>query len=227
MNEMWEEALKHLREKMGNQNFETFIRPIRVREMNGAEITLEVPNKFFRDWLCEHFFTSIQETLNAVSRQSLRITIVVNQALQSTPLPEKPDNQARPKQIRVHNLISKYSFDNFVVGASNQFAHAASLAVANQPGEHHNPLFIYGGVGLGKTHLINAIGHQVNERAAGAKVGYFSAEAFMIELITAIREKRMDDFKNRFRKLDVLILDDVQFLAGREQTQVEFLNTLN
>jgi chromosomal replication initiator protein len=99
--------------------------------------------------------------------------------------------------------------------------------VANKPGAHYNPLFIYGGVGLGKTHLINAIGHQVNERVAGAKVGYFSAESFMNELITAIREKRMDDFKNRFRRLDVLILDDVQFLAGREQTQVEFFHTFN
>ncbi len=227
MNELWEEALKHLREKMGNQNFETWIRPIRVREMNGAEIKLEVPNKFFRDWLCEHFFTSIQETLNAVSRQSLRITIVVNQALQSTPLPEKPDNQARPKQIRVHNLISKYSFDNFVVGASNQFAHAASLAVANQPGEHHNPLFIYGGVGLGKTHLINAIGHRVLEKRPHLRVLYLSSEAFMNELIASLRRDKMDDFKSRFRNVDVLILDDVQFIAGKERTQEEFFHTFN
>jgi chromosomal replication initiator protein len=124
-------------------------------------------------------------------------------------------------------LVPRYTFANFVVGASNKFAHAAAEAVANNPGEHYNPLFIYGGVGLGKTHLINAIGHQVLERASLAKVGYFSAESFMNELITAIREKHMDDFKNRFRKLDVLILDDVQFLAGREQTQVEFFHTFN
>src|SRR5262249_8459540 len=125
------------------------------------------------------------------------------------------------------SLIPKYTFDNFVVGASNQFAHAACKAVASQPGEHYNPLFIYGGVGLGKTHLVNAIGHQVLDRAPDRRVVYLSSESFMNELISALRRDHMDDFKGRFRRIDVLILDDVQFLAGRERTQEEFFHTFN
>jgi chromosomal replication initiator protein len=123
--------------------------------------------------------------------------------------------------------MPKYTFDNFVVGASNQFAHAASKAVANQPGDHYNPLFIYGGVGLGKTHLVNAIGHQVLDGAEDARVVYLSSESFMNETIAALRRDKMDEFKSRFRRIDVLIVDDVQFLAGRERTQEEFFHTFN
>jgi chromosomal replication initiator protein len=128
---------------------------------------------------------------------------------------------------RLCGLSPKYTFDSFVVGASNQFAHAACKAVASQPGDHYNPLFIYGGVGLGKTHLVNAIGHQVLERNPEGRVAYLSSESFMNELIAALRRDRMDDFKNKFRRIDVLIVDDVQFLAGRERTQEEFFHTFN
>ncbi|TMA13820.1 MAG: chromosomal replication initiator protein DnaA [Deltaproteobacteria bacterium] len=227
MGELWQETLKQLREKLGKQNFETWIRPIRVRELHDAEIKLDVPNKFFRDWLSEHFFTAIQETLNSVAQQTMRIAIIVNQELQTTPPVEKPDSQPRFKQNRANNLIPKYTFNNFVVGASNQFAHAASLAVANQPGEHHNPLFIYGGVGLGKTHLVNAIGHRVVEKRPHLRVFYLSSESFMNELIGSLRRDKMDEFKSRFRNVDLLILDDVQFIAGKERTQEEFFHTFN
>jgi chromosomal replication initiator protein len=227
MEELWEEALSQLREKLGKQNFDTWIRPIRVRELDGAEIKLEVPNKFFRDWLSEHFFNCIQETLNALSRQSMRIGIVINQELQTTLPVERTDIQGKHKQNRANNLIAKYSFDNFVVGASNQFAHAASLAVANQPGEHHNPLFIYGGVGLGKTHLVNAIGHRALDKRSHLRVLYLASESFMNELIASLRRDKMDEFKSRFRNIDVLILDDVQFIAGKERTQEEFFHTFN
>jgi len=124
------------------------------------------------------------------------------------------------------NLVPKYTFQNFVVGASNQFAHAACVAVANQPGEHYNPLFIYGGVGLGKTHLVNAIGHQSAQRS-GLKVVYLSSESFMNELIGSLRRDKMDEFKKKFRNVDILILDDVQFIAGKERTQEEFFHTFN
>lgn len=227
MAELWEETLNQLKEKLGKQNFETWLRPVRVREVEGSEIVLEVPNKFFRDWLSEHFFALIQDTLNALSHQNMKIAFVVNQDLQSEPPAEKPDSQARFKQSRPNNLIPKYSFENFVVGASNQFAHAASLAVANQPGEHHNPLFIYGGVGLGKTHVVNAIGHRVLEKRPHLRVLYLSSESFMNELIGSLRRDKMDDFKSRFRNIDVLIMDDVQFIAGKERTQEEFFHTFN
>jgi len=137
------------------------------------------------------------------------------------------DEREREKRRRTSNLIPRYTFENFVIGASNQFAHAASMAVANQPGDHYNPLFIYGGVGLGKTHLINAIGHKAVSKFPGSKVFYLSSESFMNELISSLRRDRMDEFKMKFRNVDVLILDDVQFIAGKERTQEEFFHTFN
>ena len=139
----------------------------------------------------------------------------------------KKDEKERDKPPRTSNLIPKYTFENFVIGASNQFAHAACMAVANQPGDHYNPLFIYGGVGLGKTHLVNAIGHWAEAQRAGLKVVYLSSESFMNELIGSLRRDRMDEFKAKFRTVDILILDDVQFIAGKERTQEEFFHTFN
>ncbi len=227
MDELWERALKELREQLGKQNFETWIKPIRVREKSREEIGLEVPNKFFRDWLVEHFLPQIQETLTALSNQTLKVSVIVNPQLQTRPVPEKREESERQKPRQITNLIPKYNFETFVVGASNQFAHAASLAVANQPGEHYNPLFIYGGVGLGKTHLVNAIGHRIVERRQAVKLFYLSSEAFMNELIASLRRDKMDEFKNRFRNIDTLIVDDVQFIAGKERTQEEFFHTFN
>lgn len=227
MDELWEGALRHLRETLGKQNFETWIKPIRVQENDGGEIALEVPNRFFRDWLVEHYLTPIQEALSALAHQSVKLSVTVNQQLQSSDGIEKRAERERRKPTRINNLIPKYNFENFVVGASNQFAHAASLAVANQPGEHYNPLFIYGGVGLGKTHLINAIGHRVVDKRPALKVFYLSSESFMNELIGSLRRDKMDEFKSRFRSIDILILDDVQFIAGKERTQEEFFHTFN
>lgn len=229
MDELWEGALRQLRETLGKQNFETWIKPIRVQGSDGGEITLEVPNKFFRDWLVEHYLTPIQETLSALAHQSVRLSVTVNQQLQSSGGMdiEKRAERERRKPARINNLIPRYNFENFVVGTSNQFAHAASLAVANQPGEHYNPLFIYGGVGLGKTHLINAIGHRIVDKRPALKVFYLSSESFMNELIGSLRRDKMDEFKSRFRNIDVLILDDVQFIAGKERTQEEFFHTFN
>ncbi len=227
MDELWQEALEQLRERFGNQNFETWIKPIRVRERTDDEICLEVPNKFFRDWLVEHFLSSIHETLSLLSHRTVKVSLAINQKLQASGAAEKRAEREPQRAPRVNNLIPKYNFENFVVGASNQFAHAASLAVANQPGEHYNPLFIYGGVGLGKTHLINAIGHRIIEKRPALKVFYLSSEAFMNELIASLRRDKMDEFKTRFRNMDVLIVDDVQFIAGKERTQEEFFHTFN
>jgi chromosomal replication initiator protein len=228
MHELWQKVLEQLRDQLGNQNFETWIKPIRVREITDDEIGLEVPNKFFRDWLAEHFLKSIHESLSLLAHRSIKVSLSVNQKLQSGAVtPQKKPEREPPRVPRLNNLIPKYTFENFVVGASNQFAHAASLAVANQPGEHYNPLFIYGGVGLGKTHLINAIGHQIVEKRAALKVLYLSSESFMNELIASLRRDKMDEFKTRFRNIDALILDDVQFIAGKERTQEEFFHTFN
>lgn len=227
MDELWQATLDQLRGRLGKQNFETWIKPIRIRERDESEVNLEVPNKFFRDWIVEHFLPQIQDTLNALSHKVMKVSVTINQQLQTGSTPERTQEREKSKPQRVTNLIPKYNFENFVVGASNQFAHAASLAVANQPGEHYNPLFIYGGVGLGKTHLVNAIGHRIVDRRPALKILYLSSESFMNELIGSLRRDKMDDFKGRFRTIDVLILDDVQFIAGKERTQEEFFHTFN
>jgi len=225
--DLWQEALKILEHRLGRHNFETWIRPIRAGLADGGKIVLEVPSKFFRDWLTAHFLFEIQETLSNLSHPGIGVAVTVNSQLENqekAPLNVEPPKQ---KPRGTTGLIPKYTFENFVVGASNQFAHAACLAVANQPGEHYNPLFLYGGVGLGKTHLANAIGHKVTGKRPSARVVYLPSESFMNELITSLRRDKMEEFKGRFRTIDILILDDVQFIAGKERTQEEFFHTFN
>jgi chromosomal replication initiator protein len=230
MAELWQEVLAHLRDHLGKQNYETWIQPITFGARDKNRVYLNVPNKFFRDWLTEHFLTPIEEALSRVAQQKVTVSLEVKQEAQEKSLADKSvkkEGRERERAQRVNNLIPKYTFENFVIGASNQFAHAASMAVANQPGDHYNPLFIYGGVGLGKTHLINAIGHRAVSKQPGSKVFYLSSESFMNELISSLRRDRMDEFKTKFRNIDVLILDDVQFIAGKERTQEEFFHTFN
>jgi chromosomal replication initiator protein len=227
---LWQEALVKLSERIGKQNFETWIKPLRCKSLHDSEIRLEVPNKFFRDWLTEHYLEEITAVLKSLAQQEMKIHLSINHQLQAKTNSEKAERiqeKEAPKSQRANNLIPKYTFENFVVGGSNQFAHAASMAVANQPGEHYNPLFIYGGVGLGKTHLANAIGHHATEKNPGLRVFYLSSESFMNELIGSLRRDKMDEFKTKFRNIEILILDDVQFIAGKERTQEEFFHTFN
>jgi len=230
MAELWQEALARLKDQLGKQNYDTWIQPIAFVSRDKSCVYLNVPNKFFRDWLTEHYLTRIEEVLSKTAQQKLTVSLDVKQEPPIKTIAEKiagKDEREREKRRRTSNLIPRYTFENFVIGASNQFAHAASMAVANQPGDHYNPLFIYGGVGLGKTHLINAIGHKAVSKFPGAKIFYLSSESFMNELISSLRRDRMDEFKMKFRNVDVLILDDVQFIAGKERTQEEFFHTFN
>jgi chromosomal replication initiator protein len=230
MNEQWSEALANIKEQIGAQNFDTWIAPIRFVSRSKNEVVLDVPNKFFRDWLTEHYIGKLEDVLSSSAKHAVRIVFQVNEKVGQQAHPEKiakRDNPERDKPQRTCNLVSKYTFENFVIGASNQFAHAACVAVANQPGDNYNPLFIYGGVGLGKTHLVNAIGHHATAQRRGLKVAYLSSESFMNELIASLRRDKMDEFKRKFRNVDILILDDVQFIAGKERTQEEFFHTFN
>jgi chromosomal replication initiator protein len=230
MGELWAAALGDIKEQIGRQNFDTWIRPVRFLARNKNEITLEVPNKFFRDWLTENYLAQIEKILAESAKQEIRIFFSINQKLEQRSVAVKnlkKEGKEGEKPQRNNNLVPKYTFENFVIGASNQFAHAACMAVANQPGDHYNPLFIYGGVGLGKTHLVNAIGHWAEAHNRGLKVVYLSSESFMNELIASLRRDRMDEFKAKFRTVDILILDDVQFIAGKERTQEEFFHTFN
>jgi len=228
MPELWAQAVAEIKERIGRQNYETWIKPIGFISRNKNEICLDVPNKFFRDWLTEHYLIQIQDILSALAKHDVKVVFEINEKTNRQANAEKGVKREERERVQKSNsnLVPKYTFQNFVVGASNQFAHAACVAVANQPGEHYNPLFIYGGVGLGKTHLVNAIGHQSAQRS-GLKVVYLSSESFMNELIGSLRRDKMDEFKKKFRNVDILILDDVQFIAGKERTQEEFFHTFN
>ena len=225
MDQIWSNVLVQLEGKLSRKNFETWIKPIHAKETEQGKISLAVPNKLFRDWLTEHYLGAIEKLLQNLYPQYKGLKITIDPTVQNTWLDKKP--HPAPSAVKPSTLVSKYTFDNFIVGSSNQFAHAACLAVASQPGDHYNPLFIYGGVGLGKTHLVNAIGHRIRERQNNQRVIYLTSEAFMNELIGSLRRDRMDEFKSRFRTIDVLIVDDIQFLAGKERTQEEFFHTFN
>jgi chromosomal replication initiator protein len=230
MPELWSAAVAEIKEQIGKQNFETWIKPISFVSRSKSEVVLDVPNKFFRDWLTEHYLEQMEAILSSLTKNDVKVVFGINEKLDgqaSVDKPLKKDDKPREKGPSNNNLVAKYTFQNFVVGASNQFAHAACMAVANQPGEHYNPLFIYGGVGLGKTHLVNAIGHHAVAQRPGLKVVYLSSESFMNELIGSLRRDKMDEFKKKFRNVEILILDDVQFIAGKERTQEEFFHTFN
>jgi chromosomal replication initiator protein len=229
MQQAWKRSLEILRDRIEAQDYENFIlrlHPVAARDRN---LLIEAPNRLAIDLITRRYLGLIEEVLSQAIGSPVHVLlqppVAVQQELFPLAVPARPPTDLSRK--RPSSLIPKYTFGNFVVGASNQFAHAASLAVASQPGDHYNPLFIYGGVGLGKTHLVNAIGHQILDKYPERRVLYLSSESFMNELINALRRDRMDEFKSRFRRIDILILDDVQFLAGRERTQEEFFHTFN
>jgi chromosomal replication initiator protein len=229
MEKIWRSTIEAIEEQLGEPDLREVVMRLRPVAMRGDAIVVEAPSKLAADVVRERCLDQIERALVQASGGALReVALTIPSAGQQELFPA-PAPAVKPTRAdgRRSVLLPKYTFDNFVVGASNQFAHAASKAVANQPGDHYNPLFIYGGVGLGKTHLVNAIGHQVLDHRENARVVYLSSESFMNELIAALRRDRMDEFKARFRRIDVLIVDDVQFLAGRERTQEEFFHTFN
>jgi chromosomal replication initiator protein len=230
MEKAWRESVEVVLQELAEPDLRQVVARLRPVAQRGDLLVVEVPNKLAADVVRERCLESLRRALEDASRGELRrLTLTLPSAAQQElfPTPPMPAKPGVKPPTRRSALLPKYTFDSFVVGASNQFAHAASKAVANQPGDHYNPLFIYGGVGLGKTHLVNAIGHQILDAAEDSRVVYLSSESFMNELIAALRRDRMDEFKNRFRRVDVLIVDDVQFLAGRERTQEEFFHTFN
>ncbi len=207
--------------------------------LQGKTAVLEAPNKFFRDWVNERYIEVLRQSLSAEAGDTLDVNLTFghrngNGQAKEVAAPSRPAAIARPPvnesqtRERRPQLNPRYTLAEFVVGSGNQFAHAAAVAVANQPGEKYNPLFIYGGVGLGKTHLVTAIAHHLLASAERPrKILFMPAEIFMNELISSLRRDRMGDFKEKFRRVDALILDDIQFLANRERTQEEFFHTFN
>jgi chromosomal replication initiator protein len=197
-----------------------------------------VPNPLYTEWLTKHYATVLDEALTEVNRTGTTVTFVTDDAQPLLPLPEvldsdvsdgslEPETEAHVEELPLGGLAPRYSFDSFIVGTSNQFAHAACRAVAEAPSRSYNPLFIYGGVGLGKTHLMHAVGRYVLQHDPTLKLTYISSERFMNEMINAIRYERILDFREAYRSVDILLVDDIQFLAGKESTQTEFFHTFN
>ncbi|HEY5649713.1 MAG TPA: chromosomal replication initiator protein DnaA [Nitrospiria bacterium] len=218
---LWRSAEERIREKVNKQVFDAWFKPLSVASVEGKVITILSPNRFFSDWIKEHYYQSLIDEFEALtSLEGLRINFKVKN---ETPKP--PEKTVRVR--RPSPLNGRYTFGGFVVGSCNQFAHAAAHAVAEAPARAYNPLFLYGGVGLGKTHLLNAIGNFILERNPGTKIAYLSSEQFTNEVINSIRYDRMLEFRNKYRGVDTLLMDDIQFIAGKERTQEEFFHTFN
>ena len=228
---VWADALAYIEGRVPRQVFDTWFTPVQLERIEEDSARLLVPNKFFGDWLRQHYGGLLSEALVAVhGREGMAVAFVSREGgqhgmVQSTVATTSRSVGAGRTRKSVH-LNPKYSFASFVVGASNQFAHAASLRVAEAPAHAYNPLFIYGGVGLGKTHLLNAIGNHVGERT-DLRIAYVTTEQFTNEVINSIRYDKMADLRKRYRHIDMLLVDDVQFLAGQERTQEEFFHTFN
>jgi chromosomal replication initiator protein len=228
---IWDQVLSRIETKVNRHSFYTWFKPTSFVGDESGAIRVRVPNALFRDWLTKHYSSVIGEALGEVDRQGSSVAFVTDDAPVVVPLPpivEAPAELENPAETGpVAGLAPRYSFDTFIVGPSNQFAHAACRAVAEAPSRSYNPLFIYGGVGLGKTHLMHAIGHYVVNHLKTLKLTYISSERFMNEMINAVRYDRVLDFRERYRSVDVLLVDDIQFLAGKEGTQTEFFHTFN
>ena len=222
---LWRRILERMAEEVSADELSHLVARLRPLDLTSTDFRLEAPNQLLLVCVTDNYLPQLREAVAAVIG-SRHVALELPSRNQGELFPDL--SRTRPDRRALYSeLTAKYTFANFVVGASNQFAHAASKAVASQPGDHYNPLFIYGGVGLGKTHLVNAIGHEIQEKQPALKIGYLSSKTFIDNLIASLRNDRMGEFKQRFRRVDVLILDDVQLLAGRERTQEEFFHTFN
>ena len=231
---LWDEVLTRIEAKVNRHSFYTWFRPTAFAAEDRATVTVRVPNTLFKDWLTKHYSGVINEALTELKRPNISVTFIVEPQSEIAPAIALGVDEAAviesataPGATGHVGLNPRYTFDTFIVGSSNQFAHAACRAVAEAPSRSYNPLFIYGGVGLGKTHLMHAIGHYVLNHDPALKLTYISSERFMNEMINAVRYDRMLDFRERYRTVDVLLVDDIQFLAGKEGTQTEFFHTFN
>jgi len=225
---IWDQVLARIESKVNRHSFYTWFKPTTFLDDAGEKVTVSVPNDLFRDWLTKHYAGVISETVTELKRPETVISFVTD-----APGPETSGRKVQslnepPNLPRAATLQNqRYTFAKFVVGPSNQFAHAAARAVAEAPSRSYNPLYIYGGVGLGKTHLMHAIGQYLGTHSPQLSLTYISSERFMNEMINAVRYDRILDFRQRYRSMDILLVDDIQFLAGKEGTQTEFFHTFN
>jgi len=231
--QLWNELLERIKQVVSTDSFELWFRPLKPLSLDEKRFTVQVPNKFFTNWFNEHYVEQLNQFLKDITGKEILIGFSIdpdgqkyyNRKKEEIILP--PPASADETQFAGLNLNPRYTFESFVVGPSNRFAQATAEAVSNDPGKVYNPLFIYGGVGLGKTHLLHAIGHAIKKKKSSKIILYITSERFTNDLIDSIRKDRMATFRNKYRNLDVLLIDDIQFLAGKEQTQEAFFHTFN
>ncbi len=229
LNSLWKETLYKLESELSKPSFETWLSSTKLLQINGDTLIISVPNEFAKDWLESRYSPLIRSVVKTIMGQSKNLKFVISQMGEQYQKEQEPLHiPFIPKVVASPSYLNnKYTFDTFVIGNSNRFAHAACLAVAESPAKSYNPLFIYGGVGLGKTHLMHAIGHTIVQQSPQTRVLYVSSEKFTNELIDSIRDENPIGFRNNYRNVDVLLIDDIQFLAGKERTQEEFFHTFN
>lgn len=232
LSKIWEQTLNIIKGEMSEVSFNTWIKSCEPMSIDDTTLKLSVPNDFTKDILEQRYKSLLVQALKIVSSKKYNIDFLLQSEFETTETSEVKKEEKLESAVTVNDEMSatlnpKYTFDSFVIGNSNRFAHAASLAVAESPAKAYNPLFIYGGVGLGKTHLMHAIGHYILKGNPKAKVVYVSSEKFTNELINAIKDDNNEEFRNKYRKVDVLLIDDIQFIGGKERTQEEFFHTFN
>lgn len=224
--ELWSQTLSEIQKNVSKPSFETWLKATEAIELKDNLLIIAVPNNFSRDWLESRYADIIRKKLKALTNQSIGVKFIIRG--EEEEISSQPSiSSSGTDPISKKQLNPRYTFDTFVIGSENRLAHAASLAVAETPARAYNPLFIYGGVGLGKTHLMHAIGHYVLDHHPKSRVVYLSSEKFTNEFINAIRDNQAIQFRNKYRSADILLIDDIQFLARKEQTQEEFFHTFN
>jgi chromosomal replication initiator protein len=221
----WDLVLGRIESKVNSHSFSTWFKPTRFKAEDGGRVSVKVPNSWFAEWLRTNYLPLIEDTLREIERPGLTVEFHPENQEPEPVVPDPPPVESRAVPS-IPWLNPRYTFDTFVVSSCNQFAHAAAMAVAEQPTRAYNPLYVYGGVGLGKTHLMQAIGNKLVANR-GQRMRYISSEQFMNELINAIRFENTLEFKDKYRNIDLLLIDDIQFLAGKERTQEEFFHTFN
>lgn len=231
LKDIWSKSLNLIKLELTEVSFNTWFKTIEPISISDNTITLGIPNEFTRGILEARYVTLISNAIKQITSEEYIVKFVIpteeNTRISNSQIEQKSNNNSNNEELITSHLNPKYTFDTFVIGNSNRFAHAASLAVAEAPARAYNPLFLYGGVGLGKTHLMHAIGHYILNQNPRAKVVYVTSEKFTNELINSIRDDKNVEFRNKYRNVDVLLIDDIQFIAGKERTQEEFFHTFN
>lgn len=227
--DLWQQILSIINTKLSKPSFDTWFKATKIVSLNDRSIVISAPTTFAVEWLESRYTKLVSTTVYEFLGRQVDVSFVIEEsaAPEQTQVYKEPPAPVQAEESVSNMLNPKYTFDTFVIGSGNRFAHAASLAVAEAPARAYNPLFLYGGVGLGKTHLMHAIGHYILEHSPSSKVVYISSEKFTNEFINSIRDNRAESFRNKYRNIDILLIDDIQFIAGKESTQEEFFHTFN